>query len=44
MNWKINSFFLLINISSIYAIQNYNTQKKLNKISGKLFNNENSIV
>ena len=44
MNWKINSFFLLINISSIYAIQNYNTQKKLNKISGKMFNNENSIV
>jgi len=44
MIWKFNSIFLLLNISSIYAIQNYDTQKKLNKISGKLFNNENSIV
>ena len=44
MNWKINSFFLLLNISSIYAIQNYDTQKKFNKISDNLFNEDNSIV
>jgi len=39
-----NSFVSLLNISFVFAIQNYDFQKKPNKISGKLVNDENSIL